>query len=70
MHDVEFLSVFCASSQKFQILSIPNVLVHGESFEHSFIKKYNIHKLYVMSSFDRFFVHHLINSKYWPFPTY
>ncbi|RRT68157.1 hypothetical protein B296_00009982 [Ensete ventricosum] len=25
------------------------------------MKKYNIHKLYVMSSFDRFFVHHLIH---------
>ncbi|RZS23033.1 hypothetical protein BHM03_00055880 [Ensete ventricosum] len=25
---------------------------------------------HVRSSFDRFFVHYLGNSKYWPFPTY
>ncbi|RWW37827.1 hypothetical protein BHE74_00057007, partial [Ensete ventricosum] len=27
-------------------------------------------KLRVISSFDRFFVHHFKNSKYWPLPTY
>ncbi|RRT81767.1 hypothetical protein B296_00012073 [Ensete ventricosum] len=44
------------------------------SYEHGFAKKCNGHKLCAMSrvesSFDRFFMHHLKNSKYWPFPTY
>ncbi|RZS12611.1 hypothetical protein BHM03_00044079 [Ensete ventricosum] len=69
----EFRSVFLAPSQKFKILVIPNVLAHGKSFEHGFVKKYDGHKLCtksrMKSSFDRFFVHHLRNSKYWPFPT-
>ncbi|RWW35431.1 hypothetical protein BHE74_00059628, partial [Ensete ventricosum] len=61
--DVKFRSVFCSPSQKLKILAIPNVLVHGKSYEHGFVKKHYGHKLYAkscaMSSFDRFFVHHL-----------
>ncbi|RZR99655.1 hypothetical protein BHM03_00029257, partial [Ensete ventricosum] len=67
-------SVFLTPSQKFKILEIPNVLAHGKSFEHGFVKKCDSHKLCtksrMKSSFDRFFVHHLRNSKYWSFPTY
>ncbi|RRT48869.1 hypothetical protein B296_00050079, partial [Ensete ventricosum] len=59
-------SIFCAPSQKFQILSIPNVLAHG-SYEHGFVKKYDSYKVCskscTNSSFDRFFLHCLINSK-------
>ncbi|RRT83500.1 hypothetical protein B296_00001444, partial [Ensete ventricosum] len=40
----------------------------------SFTKKCDGHKLCTKlrskSSFDQFFVHHLINSKYWPFLMY
>ncbi|RWW56366.1 hypothetical protein BHE74_00036924, partial [Ensete ventricosum] len=60
----EFRSVFHALSQKFKILVIPNVLAHGKSYEHSFVKKYDGHKLCAKSSFDRFFMHHLVNLKY------
>ncbi|RZS23204.1 hypothetical protein BHM03_00056088 [Ensete ventricosum] len=71
---VEFRSVFCAPSQKFKILSIPDVLAHGKSYKHGLTKKRNGHKLCAKSraksSFDRFFVHHLRNSKYWSFPKY
>ncbi|RZR71135.1 hypothetical protein BHM03_00003766 [Ensete ventricosum] len=35
---VEFRSIFCAPSQKFKILAIPNVLAHGELYEHGFTK--------------------------------
>ncbi|RZS04915.1 hypothetical protein BHM03_00035324 [Ensete ventricosum] len=70
----EFRSIFREPSRKFKILLIPNVLSHGKSYENSFTKKLNGHKLCAMSraesSFDRFFVHRLRNSKYWPFPTY
>ncbi|RRT70596.1 hypothetical protein B296_00014088, partial [Ensete ventricosum] len=70
----EFRSVFFAPSQKFKILAIPNVLAHEKPYEHDFAKKCNGHKLCAMSradlSFDRFFLHHLGNSIYWPFPTY
>ncbi|RRT73274.1 hypothetical protein B296_00026752, partial [Ensete ventricosum] len=70
----EFRSVFRAPSQKFKILAIPNVLAHGKSYEHGFMKKYEGHKLCAKlrtkSSFDRFFMHHLENSKYKPFPSY
>ncbi|RZS14602.1 hypothetical protein BHM03_00046311 [Ensete ventricosum] len=65
---------FQAPSQKFKILAIPDVLTHGKSYEHSFKKKHDVHKLSAKSradsSFDRFFVHHLENLKYWPFTTY
>ncbi|RRT31956.1 hypothetical protein B296_00046523 [Ensete ventricosum] len=69
-----FRSFFHAPSQKFKILAIPDVLAHGKSNEHGFTKKSDGHKhcmkLRVDSSFYRFFVHRLGNSKYWPFPTY
>ncbi|RRT32806.1 hypothetical protein B296_00055986, partial [Ensete ventricosum] len=45
-------------------------LAHGKSYEHGYMKKCDGHKLCAESSFDRFFVHRLGNSKYWPFPTY
>ncbi|RRT46310.1 hypothetical protein B296_00003083, partial [Ensete ventricosum] len=65
---VELRLVFRAPSQKFKILAIPNVLAHGKSYEHSFMKKYGGHKLCAKSraksSFDRFFMHRLENSKY------
>ncbi|RRT70003.1 hypothetical protein B296_00026255 [Ensete ventricosum] len=65
---------FHALSQKFKMLAFPNVLAHGKSYEHSFMKKRDGHKLYAklqtISSFDRFFVHLLENSKHWPFPPY
>ncbi|RRT31166.1 hypothetical protein B296_00057614 [Ensete ventricosum] len=64
-------SVFRAPSRKFKILVIPILLAHGKSYKHAFAKKHNGHKLYVKSraesNFDRFFVHRLGNSKYWPF---
>ncbi|RWW61839.1 hypothetical protein BHE74_00031080, partial [Ensete ventricosum] len=64
----EFRSVFCSPSRKLKILAIPNVLVHGKSYKHGFLKKRDGYKLCakscVMSSFDWFFVHHLGNSKY------
>ncbi|RWV80695.1 hypothetical protein GW17_00057989, partial [Ensete ventricosum] len=67
---VEFRSIFHALSQKFKILVIPNVLANRKSYEHSFMEKYDGHKFCAKSTFDRFFVHHLKNSKYWQFPTY
>ncbi|RRT76456.1 hypothetical protein B296_00016589, partial [Ensete ventricosum] len=63
-------SVFRALSQNFKIDVIPNLLAHGKSYGHCFVKKYNSHKLYATSRFDRFFGHHLRISKYWPFTTY
>ncbi|RWW49555.1 hypothetical protein BHE74_00044262, partial [Ensete ventricosum] len=69
---VKFRSIFHASSRKFKVLVIPNVLAHGKSYEHGFMKKHDGHKLcitsYAKSSFDRFFMHHLRNSKYCPCP--
>ncbi|RWW61685.1 hypothetical protein BHE74_00031241 [Ensete ventricosum] len=54
-------------------MAIPYVLAHDKSYEHGFVKKRDGHKLCAKSraesSFDRFFVHHLKNSKYWSFPT-
>ncbi|RWW87930.1 hypothetical protein BHE74_00003211 [Ensete ventricosum] len=82
---VGFRSVFHAPSQKFKILAIPNVLAHAQKFyilaipnvlahrklyEHHFMKKCDGQKLYAKTSFDRFIMHHLENSKYWPFPMY
>ncbi|RRT42682.1 hypothetical protein B296_00010891 [Ensete ventricosum] len=67
-HEVEFRSVFRASSRKFKILTIPNVLSHRKSYEHGFVKKCDGHKLYgmssVKSSFDQFCMHRLKNLKY------
>ncbi|RWW37618.1 hypothetical protein BHE74_00057242 [Ensete ventricosum] len=34
---------FHTPSQKFEILAIPNVLVHRKSYEHGFVKKCNGH---------------------------
>ncbi|RWV82178.1 hypothetical protein GW17_00056348 [Ensete ventricosum] len=72
--EVEFRSVYCAPSRKFKILAIPKVLANEKSYEHGFTKKYDGHKLCAMSraksSFDWFFVHHLGNSNYRPFPVY
>ncbi|RZS23045.1 hypothetical protein BHM03_00055890, partial [Ensete ventricosum] len=71
---VLFRLVFRAPSPKFKILAIPDILAHGKSYELGFAKKCDGHKLCTKSrlewSFDRFFVHRLRNSKYWPFPTY
>ncbi|RRT45879.1 hypothetical protein B296_00009927 [Ensete ventricosum] len=62
--------VFHVPSQNFKRLAIPNVLAYGKSYVHGFVKKHDSYKLYVKSSFDRFFVHPPRISKYWPFPTY
>ncbi|RZS12648.1 hypothetical protein BHM03_00044129 [Ensete ventricosum] len=74
MCEVEFRSVFHAPFEKFKILAIPNVLALGKSYEHDIAKKCDGHKLYAKSRmnswFDRFFMHRLGKSKYWPFPTY
>ncbi|RZR78354.1 hypothetical protein BHM03_00003658 [Ensete ventricosum] len=63
-----FQSVFRAPSRKFKILVITNVLAHGKSYKYGFAKKCDDHKLCIKSrtksSFDRFFMHHLRNSKY------
>ncbi|RZR83098.1 hypothetical protein BHM03_00009639, partial [Ensete ventricosum] len=71
---VEFQSIFRAPSQNLKILTIPNVLAHGKSYEHDFKKKRDGHKLCtklrIKLSFDRFFMHRLGISKYWQFPTY
>ncbi|RWW87933.1 hypothetical protein BHE74_00003214 [Ensete ventricosum] len=42
---VEFRSVFHALSWKFKILAIPNVLAHGKSYEHNFVKQCDDYKL-------------------------
>ncbi|RWW83734.1 hypothetical protein BHE74_00007746 [Ensete ventricosum] len=47
--EVEFRSVFRASSRKFKLLVIPNVLALGKSYEHGFMKKHTDHKLYIES---------------------
>ncbi|RWW44211.1 hypothetical protein BHE74_00050056 [Ensete ventricosum] len=62
--NVEFRLVLLAPSQKFKILAIHDVLAQRKSYEHGFTKKRDDHKLCVDSSFDRFFVHRLGNSKY------
>ncbi|RWW77124.1 hypothetical protein BHE74_00014738, partial [Ensete ventricosum] len=71
---VEFQSIFRAPSQNLKILTIPNVLAHGKSYEHDFTKKCDGHKLCaklrIKLSFNRFFMHRLGISKYWQFPTY
>ncbi|RRT52753.1 hypothetical protein B296_00005815 [Ensete ventricosum] len=50
------------------MLDIPNVLAHGKSYEHDFMKRRDSHKLctqsHAKSSFDRFSVRHLRISKY------
>ncbi|RWV86623.1 hypothetical protein BHE74_00054982, partial [Ensete ventricosum] len=70
----KFRSVYCAPSRNFKILAITNVFFHRKSYEHGFTKKRDGLKFCAKSraklSFDRFFVHHLKISKYWPFPMY
>ncbi|RZR93452.1 hypothetical protein BHM03_00021960 [Ensete ventricosum] len=39
-----------------------------KSYKHGFAKNATGAKSRAKSSFDRFFVHRLENSKYWPFP--
>ncbi|RWW35330.1 hypothetical protein BHE74_00059749, partial [Ensete ventricosum] len=66
----KFRSVFRAPSQKFKILVFPVLLAQEKSYKLAFAKKRDGHKLCAESSFDRFFVHRLENSKYWPFTMY
>ncbi|RRT38758.1 hypothetical protein B296_00039520, partial [Ensete ventricosum] len=65
--EVEFRTAFHAQSRKFKILAIPNLLLHGKSYEHGFMKKHDDHKLCAKSRtkscFNQFFMHHLGNSK-------
>ncbi|RRT44593.1 hypothetical protein B296_00044257 [Ensete ventricosum] len=65
--EVVFRSVFRTPSPKFKILPIPNVLVHGMSYKHGFVKKRDSHKVCTKSraksSYDIFFVHRHENSK-------
>ncbi|RRT62647.1 hypothetical protein B296_00015376 [Ensete ventricosum] len=51
---VKFQSIYRAPSWNFKILAIPNVLAHGKSYEHGFMKKRDGYKLCVKWSFDRF----------------
>ncbi|RWW43413.1 hypothetical protein BHE74_00050928 [Ensete ventricosum] len=51
-------------------MAIPDILAHGKSYVQGFVKTYDDHKLCTESSFDRFFMHRLKNSKYWPLPIY
>ncbi|RWW38513.1 hypothetical protein BHE74_00056246 [Ensete ventricosum] len=71
---VEFRSIFRAPSRKFKLLAIPDVLAYWKSYMHGFMKKCYGHKFCAKSrsawSFDRFFLHRLGNSKYWPCPTF
>ncbi|RZS27435.1 hypothetical protein BHM03_00060895 [Ensete ventricosum] len=65
---------FSCTVSEIQNTATPDVLAHGKSYEHGFTKKCNGHKLCARSctdsSFDRFFMHRLGNSKYCPFPKY
>ncbi|RZS03186.1 hypothetical protein BHM03_00033332, partial [Ensete ventricosum] len=67
---VEVPLIIRALSQKFKILSIPNIFDYGKSYEHGFTKIQNVHKLCSNLRFDQFFVYYLRNSKYFPFSTY
>ncbi|RWV84994.1 hypothetical protein GW17_00053253 [Ensete ventricosum] len=55
-------------------MALPDVLAHGKPYENGFAKKCDDHKhcakSHAKSSFDRFFVHRLGKSKYWPLPMY
>ncbi|RZS26861.1 hypothetical protein BHM03_00060263, partial [Ensete ventricosum] len=66
---VKFQSVFRAPSRKFKILAFHDVLAHGKSYEHGFMKKCDGQKLCTKChsewSFDWFFMHRFRNSKYW-----
>ncbi|RWV79240.1 hypothetical protein GW17_00059660, partial [Ensete ventricosum] len=48
-------SVFRASSRKFKILANPNVLAHGKSYEHGFVKIRDGHKLCAKSLVESIF---------------
>ncbi|URE11985.1 hypothetical protein MUK42_14458, partial [Musa troglodytarum] len=63
-------SIFFTPSRKFKILTIPNILGLGKLYKLGFTKKLDVHKFCTKSIFDRFFLHHLKNSKYYPFPKY
>ncbi|RWV83339.1 hypothetical protein GW17_00055067 [Ensete ventricosum] len=64
-HEQSRVSIyFSCTVTEFKILVIPNVLAHEKLYENGFPKKYDGHKLYAKSSFVRFFVHCLENSKY------
>ncbi|RRT31335.1 hypothetical protein B296_00056935, partial [Ensete ventricosum] len=52
---VEFRLVLRALSRKFKILAINDLITHGKTYEHGFMKKCDGHKLCAESSFDRFF---------------
>ncbi|RZS28589.1 hypothetical protein BHM03_00062203 [Ensete ventricosum] len=71
---VEFRSIFRVRSKKFKIMALLDVLALGKPYENGFAKKCDgqkhCAKSHAESSFDRFFMHHLKNSKYWPFPMY
>ncbi|URD72961.1 hypothetical protein MUK42_33769, partial [Musa troglodytarum] len=56
--------IFFTPSRKFKILTIPNLLGIGKWYNLSFTKKHDDHKVCAKSMFDRFFLHHLANSKY------
>ncbi|RWV80482.1 hypothetical protein GW17_00058250 [Ensete ventricosum] len=65
---------FSCTILEIQNTTTPDVPAHGKSYEHGFTKKCDGHKLCAKSrtnsSFDRFFMHRLENSKYWPFLKY
>ncbi|RWW57278.1 hypothetical protein BHE74_00035954, partial [Ensete ventricosum] len=52
LRKVDVRSIFCALSQKFKILAIPNIFAYGKSYEHGFAKKYDGHKLCTKSRFE------------------
>ncbi|URD86754.1 hypothetical protein MUK42_24776, partial [Musa troglodytarum] len=56
--------VICAPSQKFKILTFPDLLGPEKLYNLGFAKNYDGHKVCVKSMFDRFFPHHLENLKY------
>ncbi|RZS07476.1 hypothetical protein BHM03_00038303 [Ensete ventricosum] len=59
IYAVSFRSIFRVPSQNFKILTIPNVLALGKSYEQGFMKKRDGNKLCEKSHFDRFLVHRL-----------
>ncbi|URE12170.1 hypothetical protein MUK42_14373, partial [Musa troglodytarum] len=54
--------IFCAPSQKFKILTIPNLFGLGKFYNLGYYKKRDDHKVCAKSMFDRFFLHHVKNS--------
>ncbi|RRT34567.1 hypothetical protein B296_00058399 [Ensete ventricosum] len=43
--EVEFRSVYRATSRKLKILTIPYVLAYGKSYKHCFLKKRDGHNV-------------------------